>query len=264
MADALIGYTGFVGSTLLAQHPFDEQFRSHNAGDMEGRHFRIVICAGAPGQKWLANRDPAADRGSIERLMRNLSRILCDRFVLISTVDVFTSPLGVDERSAIDDNGLAAYGRHRRLLEEFAIGRFARCMIVRLPGLVGAGLRKNVIFDLHNRKDLHSVDCRAVFQFYPTINLWRDIAIGLDHRLPILHLTAEPVSVEEAARIGFGRNFTNMLPAAPARYDMQSLHAGLFGGSGRYQCTKSQSLAAIRAFAQTERITAGRPVEAHP
>lgn len=62
MTNALIGYSGFVGSTLLKQAQFSALFRSTNIHEIENGEFDIVVCAGAPAQKWIANRDPADDR----------------------------------------------------------------------------------------------------------------------------------------------------------------------------------------------------------
>jgi hypothetical protein len=97
MTSALIGHTGFVGSTLLKQSHFDDLFRSTTVGDICGRSYDLIACAGAPAQKWIANRDPAGDRAAIEGLISRLARVGCDRFILISTVDVFSDPVGVDD-----------------------------------------------------------------------------------------------------------------------------------------------------------------------
>ena len=252
MTDTLIGHSGFVGSTLLRQRPFDALFRSTNIEDIKGREFDLVVCAGAPAQKWLANKNPEADRLAIERLTRCLEEIQARRFVLISTVDVFKDPIGVDEATPADTVGLHAYGLHRHMLETFVQSHFAQHLIVRLPGLVGPGLRKNVIFDFLNDNNLHAVDSRGVFQFYPMVNLWYDVSKALDEGLNLLHLTSEPVSVGDIARLAFNREFTQALPSHPARYDMRSRYAALFGREGHYPYSRDDSLLAIRAYAQSE------------
>lgn len=249
---ALVGSTGFVGSTLLRQRDFDACFRSTNIATIAGRSFELVVCAGAPAQKWIANRDPYEDRRNLEALIGHLDTVRCRKFVLISTVDVFTSPRSVDERTPVEEAGLHPYGLHRRLLEKAVESRFPDHLIVRLPGLVGPGLRKNVIFDFLNGNALQSIDSRGVFQFYPMVNLWYDIRVAIEAGLKLLHLTAEPLSVGDVAVQGFGRAFEQVLPGAPARYDMRSIHAALFGRSGGYQYDARESLLAIRAYAQSE------------
>lgn len=253
MNNALIGYSGFVGGTLLRQTHFDALFRSTNIQEIVGREFNAVVCAGAPAQKWIANRDPQADLEKIRQLMDHLGSIRCNTFVLISTVDVFRQPVGVHEDSPVVEDGLHAYGLHRRYLEQFVQERFANHLVVRLPGLVGPGLRKNVIFDLHNANQLHAIESRARFQFYPMVNLWSDISAALAAGLKLVHLTSAPITVEQVARDGFGRTFTQTREGSPpAAYDMQTLHAGVFGGHGAYQYSERETIQAIRAYAQSE------------
>src|SRR5205823_4842665 len=141
------GHTGFVGSTLGRQHAFEACFNSTNIDDIRGRRFDLVVCAGVRAEKWKANIDPTGDAAGIARLQGALDEVAAARFVLISTVDVFARPTGVDEDSPVDTSTVHAYGRHRRALEEYAAGRFD-ATVVRLPGLYGRGLKKNIIYDL--------------------------------------------------------------------------------------------------------------------
>lgn len=255
MTNALIGFAGFVGSMLLRQAHFSALFRSTNIHEIDNREFDVVVCAGAPAQKWIANREPEEDRNKIESLISHLRTIKCQKFILISTVDVFKAPTGVDESTPVDESGLHAYGLHRRLLEKFVEQHFPGSLIVRLPGLVGPGLRKNVIFDFLNNNNLHSIESRGVFQFYPMVNLWYDIQTALKAGLSMVHLTAEPISVADVSMRGFGRPFTQTLDNPPARYDMQTQHAQIFGAQGRYQYSARESILAIRAYAQSEPVT---------
>lgn len=255
MKRALIGFTGFVGSSLLRQAPFESLFRSTNISNIKGQSYDTVVCAGAPAQKWIANRDPEADRQKIDDLIAHLKTIQCKTFILISTVDVFKSPIGVDEDTDVDESGLHAYGLHRRLLEKFVAIHFANYLIVRLPGLVGPGLRKNVIFDFLNDNNLHAVESRGVFQFYPMVSLWYDIQTALNAGLKLVHLTAEPISVADVSRQGFGKSFDHALANTPTTYDLRTRHAQFFGTSGHYQYSARETIQAIRAYAQSEPLT---------
>ena len=252
--NALIGFSGFVGSTLLKQARFDALYRSTNVHEIENQAFDVVVCAGAPAQKWIANRDPADDLKKIDTLIGHLQTIRCKTFVLISTVDVFKHPVGVNEATAVEEAGLHPYGLHRRRLEKFVQNHFSCHLIVRLPGLVGPGLRKNVVFDFLNN-NLQAIEGRGVFQFYPTVNLWYDIQLALKNSLELVHLTADPISVADVSLQGFGRSFTQTLSNAPASYDMQTQYAGLFGSGGHYQTSARETIQAIRAYAQSEPVT---------
>ena len=255
MKNALIGYSGFVGSTLLKQSNFASLYRSTNVREIENCEFDVVVCAGAPAQKWIANRDPVDDRNKIDALINHLRTVKCKTFILISTVDVFKSPVGVDEMTPIDEAGLHPYGLHRRLLEKFVEQNFSRHLIVRLPGLVGPGLRKNVIFDFLNNNNLDAIESRGVFQFYPMVNLWPDIQTALAAKLSVVHLTAAPISVADVSMSGFAKPFNQELANMPARYDMQTCHAEIFGSLGRYQYSARETTQAIRAYAQSEPLT---------
>ena len=259
MTNCLVGFSGFVGDTLTKQARFESLIRSTNIQAIESRCFNCIVCAAAPAQKWIANRDPLADRQNIEDLIAHLKTVTCKTFILISTVDVFKSPIGVDEDTAVDEEGLNAYGLHRRLLEKFVENHFPSHLIVRLPGLVGLGLRKNVIFDFLNNNNLQAIDSRGVFQFYPMVNLWWDIQTALRAGLKLVHLTAEPISVADVSEQGFGKPFSQPTANTPVIYDLRSRHAAVFGGAGNYQYSQRETLQAVRAYFQSEQLTPKAP-----
>lgn len=257
--NALIGFSGFVGSTLVKQAKFEKLYRSTNINAIEGKTFDTIACAGTPAQKWIANREPEADLKKIDGLIAHLKSVRCNTFILISTVDVFSSPIEVDEETPVAETGLHPYGLHRRLLEKFVQSHFANHLIVRLPGLVGPHLRKNVIFDFLNENNLHAIDSRGIFQFYPMTNLWCDIQTALDAGLKLVHLTAEPISVADVSGQGFGKPFEHPLTGNSATYDMRTRHAAVFGAEGNYQYNRSETIQAIRTYAQSEKRTLKAP-----
>ena len=259
MNRVLIGFSGFVGGTLLKQAPFESLYRSTNINEILGKSFDTVVCTAAPAQKWIANREPVADLQNIESLIAHLKTVICTTFILISTVDVFKNPIGVDEETLVDEEGLHAYGLHRRLLEKFVESHFPNHLIVRLPGLIGPGLRKNVIYDFQNDNNLQVIDSRGIFQFYPMVNLWYDIQIALRAGLKLVHLTAEPISVADVSEQGFGKPFLEHQANHSAVYDFRSRHAGLFGATGHYQYNHRETLMAVRAYAQSEPLTLKAP-----
>ncbi|WP_313684051.1 pyridine nucleotide transhydrogenase [Pantoea sp.] len=236
----------------MKQRQFDSLYRSTNIDEIVGQTFDTVVCAGAPAQKWLANKDPAEDLQKIEALIEKLKTVTCRQFILISTVDVFKDPVNVDEATPIDTTGLHAYGLHRYYLEQFVSQHFPDALIVRLPGLVGPGLKKNIIYDFLHENNVAQIESRGVFQFYPMINLWYDIEIALQHKLKLLHLTAAPVSVADVAKHGFGFEFTNHVQDKPGNYSMKSRYSHLFTSDADYQYNRRESLMAVRAYAQSE------------
>ena len=137
--------------------------------------FETIVCAAASATKWIANKYPDKDRQEIKSLINTLNQVKCKRFILISTVDVFSSPLNVNENTIVNTDALNPYGLHRYELEEYARSKFQQLTIIRLSSLVGPGLRKNIVYDFNNDHELWKIDCRNTYQFYPMVNLFSDI-----------------------------------------------------------------------------------------
>lgn len=249
---ALIGHTGFVGSNLKAQRNFTHFYNSKNSQQIQGQIFDEIVCAGVSAFKWKANNAPEEDLQSIQSLIGNLSEVETKKFILISTIDVYKQCRSVDEDTVIARDDLQPYGLHRRLFEEFAVKKFST-LIIRLPGLFGDGLKKNIIYDFLNNNCLESIHQDGVFQFYNLAYLWKDIQIALNHNLKLINFATEPVSVKELAAKGFGVDFSNALPPPGPYYDIHTRHAGFWDKQGRYLYSKSEILEDIRSFVELQK-----------
>ena len=148
MLSSLVGYTGFVGGNLACSHAFDKLYNSRNISEAFGQRHELVVYCGVRAEKFLANSDPTADRAVIETAKDNIRRMAPETLVLISTSDVYKDPNGVDETTPIDTDGLHPYGLNRYELECWARENVKNTLVVRLPGLYGAGLKKNFIYDM--------------------------------------------------------------------------------------------------------------------
>ena len=148
MRTALVGGTGFVGGNLACAHAFDGVYHSKNIEQAYATQPDLLLYAGLPAAKYLANTDPEGDLAVCQNAMENIRRIGPKRLVLISTVDVYAAPNGCDENTPADVDNKAAYGRNRALLEQSVRSEFPSALIVRLPGLFGNGLKKNFIYDI--------------------------------------------------------------------------------------------------------------------
>ncbi len=249
MRRALIGYTGFVGGNIKDQTSFDCLYNSKNIADIAGQKFDLVVCAGVSSLKWKANENPAADWSAIQRLIDFLKTIETRSFILISTIDVYPNPIGVDEDTNINDTYAQSYGRHRWEFEKFVRGHFP-AFTVRLPHLYCKGLKKNVVFDfLHqNRLDLIHED--ATWQFYNLKHLWPDIQRAISGGLSLVNFAVEPITTTELARDVFDVEFHNR-PSAPAlHFDFWTKHAALWKKTGSYLYSKSECLRELRQFRQ--------------
>lgn len=257
MTTALIGYTGFVGSTLDTALRPEARFRSTDIDSIRGRSFGHVVCAGIQAKKWWANLRPDDDRAGIQRLLDALAEVRADRFTLISTIDVYPAPRGVDEDSAIDRAGHHAYGLHRLEAEDWVRTRFPDCLVLRLPGLFGPGLRKNVIFDLLHDNELGKVHPGGVFQYYDTRRLAADIAKAWGLRLSLLNVSSAPVATSLLRDRFFPGKQLGGTGPAPAGYDMRSKHAATWGGHDGYLYSGDQVLADLADWLASPQATQG-------
>jgi len=252
----LIGATGFVGTTLSGQAHFEDYYHSKNISEIRGRTYGLLLCAGAPAAKWKANQNPEEDLANLNGLMEHLRHVTAERFVLISTVDVFARPVAVDEATPVDPAQADTYGRNRFLLEEFVRKQFPQACVARLPGLFGHGLKKNFVYDLLHTNCLHLTHCESVFQFYDMSRLWSDVQIALASGLPLVHFATAPVKVRDVARQAFDVAFENVTPKPPVHYDLRTRHAAVFGGAGDYFYSATETCARIARFVQEFRASA--------
>ena len=150
MKSALVGYTGFVGSNLMASRKFDAVYNSKNIKSAYGTRPDILFFAGLRAEKFIANVFPEKDYFDIFTAMNNIKQINPKRLVLISTIDVYRSSINVDENTKMSKRGLLPYGENRLEFEEWVEEEFKDHLIVRLPALYGINLKKNFIFDMIN------------------------------------------------------------------------------------------------------------------
>lgn len=148
MKYSLVGYTGFVGGNLAAQHHFDHLYNSKNIGESAGADNGLVVYSGMPAEKFLANADPEADFARARQAMDNIRRMNPEKLVLISTVDVYPRPQCVYEDTPMPEEDAPAYGKNRLALEHWVREEYPDALVVRLPGLFGQGLKKNFIYDM--------------------------------------------------------------------------------------------------------------------
>lgn len=250
---ALVGWSGFVGGALLARVRPVARFRSTDIGQLPAAEVDEIVCAGAPAEKWRANAEPEQDRANIQRLIDALDASRATSCVLVSTVDVYADSRGADESTPGDTAQEQAYGRHRALLEEFVTGRFDDTLIVRLPGMFGPGLKKNLIFDLIHQPEARFANAASTFQFYDVRDLWGHVLVARDAGLTVVNLATEPVSSAQVARESFGVSY-DCDDRPEVAYDLRTMHAPVLAGrDGPYLRSSGEVLAAVRTWGAGER-----------
>jgi hypothetical protein len=187
--NALVGWTGFVGSELITEGT--DLYNSSNIESLRGKTYDCIYFSGLPAEKWRINKDPEPDRVLLENIFRILDTVSVKRFVLISTIDVLDSSVIQGETGT--HYASHPYGSHRRRMEAWVQTNIEDHYILRLPALFGKGLKKNILYDLIFRNNIELISLETEFQWYPVSNILRDIdfCIRGGHRL--IHLVEAPL-----------------------------------------------------------------------
>ncbi|ESQ14296.1 MAG TPA: hypothetical protein DDY14_08595 [Chromatiaceae bacterium] len=245
---ALIGHTGFVGANLAHQHRFDANFNSKNIWEIHGSSFELLVIAGVQAKKWWANLHPQEDWAQIQSLLDPLAKVQAAEVVLISTIDVLPLHAGTNEDTDPHFYENHAYGRHRLRVEDRVRSMFDVVKVVRLPGLFGAGLKKNVIYDLLNSNQLEKINPSSTIQYYDLGRLWQDIELLRKNPIDLVHLFTEPVKTETIVNCFFQDVVVGRDAGPEVHYDLRTKYGPVFGGVDGYIETADQVLERMSLF----------------
>jgi sugar phosphate isomerase/epimerase len=198
MTCALIGWTGFVGLELLSHLNNIDLYNSTNIHTITNKSYRCIYFTGLPAEKWKINQSPEIDRLNLEKIISYLKSVQVEQFVLISTVDVLDCTIQQDELGTAYASH--PYGRHRRIMEEWVQTNIADSYILRLPGLFGRGLKKNILYDLLHKNQLQNISLQSKFQWYNIANLYKDIQYCIENKLHLVHLVSPPIQTIDIVR----------------------------------------------------------------
>ena len=242
----LIGHTGLVGQNIVGTGLwFGELYNSSNIGDIRGKEFDLLVCAGARGNRRLGNQNPDEDLKNIRDLTDHLSQVKIKQLILVSTTEVYNYVNGINEDYPLVKDNLPPYSLHRVMLEEFCREHF-KTLVVRLPIIFGKGLKKNFIYDLfHGQYDFTNRD--NLFQFYDLKNILRDMNQALRIRADTVNFVSEPIPVKELAKDLFNAELTNT--TEPLRQiDVSSKHWKDWGDTENYLYSKEDIYNSIREY----------------
>jgi len=245
---ALIGHTGFIGSNLARQFAFDERYNSKNITDIRGQQFDLLVCAGVRAAKWWANQNPAEDRAQIDALLADLDSVEARKVVVVSTVDVYPTSSGADERFDCHSRPNHAYGANRLYFEEAMRALFGEITTVRIGGVFGPGLKKNVIYDLIHDNCLDKINPGSSFQYYNVANLWLDLQALEPAGIRVINFVSEPIRTGDVVARFFPGKAVAQTPAPAASYDIRTMHSSWFGGPPGYLCSGEQAMRDLGAF----------------
>lgn len=224
MKNALIGYTGLVGQNILnckkGQH-FD-LYNSKNIQNIERQNYDLTIIAAPSAIKWKANKNPLKDLESILSLLKKLYSFDSKKVILFSTVDVYGSEIGnrLDETAHLDLER-HPYGKNRLILENYCKDNF-NTTIVRLPGLFGKFLKKNIIYDLLNDKMIENISLDTFYQWLDLSEISNVIDYCLESDKKIVNYVTEPLSTKTIVENLFPEKLNRCHGLSQASYDVRT------------------------------------------
>jgi hypothetical protein len=256
MNTALIGHTGFVGRNLARQLDFDHLYNSKNINEIRGCSFDLIVCAGVSAKKWIAIQDPERDWENINKLLVPLRDCKAKSAILISTIDVYPVLSGVNEDFDCHGKYNHAYGVNRLRVEDYFMEKFEDCTIVRLPGLFGNGLQKNIIYDLLHDNMLEKINPQSEYQWYYLEWLWRDIELIRSRNISLAMLATTPVVTRDILKY-FPDKVVGQDCGPLVRYDVHSKYGAVFGGAKNYIHGKDSVLMALAEYISAEKSASG-------
>lgn len=152
----VLGGHGFVGSAVVAEAN-RRGFQTLAAGrkeyeSLKGTACDLLINANGNSRKYLSRENPALDfEYSVLSVMRSLHDFRYDRYILLSSIDVYpdvSNPDANEETAPMVPDKLSRYGLHKYLAEQLVRRYAERRFILRMGGLLGHGLWKNPVYDL--------------------------------------------------------------------------------------------------------------------
>jgi hypothetical protein len=198
--NAIIGYTGFIGSYLLSKLDNIDLYNRSNILNIINKNYNIIYFCGLYASKWYINNNKDYDDYTINQYLNIIKNINFNRFILISTIDVYNNNNSYNEND-ISNNiySYEVYGKNRLYFEEQLklIIDINKLNIIRLPSIFGYGMKKNIIYDLIYNNNLEDISLESEFQWYPINRLYDDINYVYNHNIRLINLFTEPIKTIE-------------------------------------------------------------------
>ena len=185
--NVLIGYTGFIGSSLN-QEQYQLKINSKNWDSIsEPIDADKLVIAAPSGVKYLANREPLNDLDKCLSLVRNIIKYFksIKTMVIISSNDTL--------------NPTTDYGQNRQyfnnIMEEVCRNKHTSLYIMYLGMTFGSKARKGMVYDfIHGNFDYYK---GGTYQLYPVRRLEQDIQYCIDNKIHRAMLSSVPIKTSE-------------------------------------------------------------------
>lgn len=183
---------GFIAKALAVAYIRDNEHQVSVGSDVVKEHFDLVIYASGSSRKYYAEECPVTCFfESVFKLYHYMHNFSFEKFVLLSSIDAANRDTNY---GAIKSLAEEAYGACKKAFDG---------MILRLPAMVGPGLRKGVVFDLAHRNELR-ISQKSILQIAHTDEIKKAIDYFLsakEWRSCVCLAPADVISVEELVSI---------------------------------------------------------------
>ncbi|WP_166983907.1 NAD-dependent epimerase/dehydratase family protein [Paramicrobacterium fandaimingii] len=247
-----------MGSNVAAQFDFDDLYNSKNISDIRGKSYDLVVSAGNRADSFRINNNQEDDLQEVDQLADHLEKASIGELVLMSTVCVYPGNTAPNEETPLSPEGLTPYGQNR-LHQEQRLSSTFKTRSIRLPQLLGNGLKKGIIYDLSNNYRVEFINPQGRFQYYDIRNLWSDISLARSNDIDALNIAPPPLTSAAVAKECFGVDIALQTPPGPESEfskmytkDMRTVFADLWGEDGPYIMSRSAEFSMISDFVTSQ------------
>ena len=194
----VVGASGFIGGNLMRMLPSCVPVAPMHSATEEISALSTLLIAAPSSLKYSIEVNPSKDLDNILALSRSLevfSRV--DRVILFSTIDVYRDIFSSDEDS--ETLQTVSYGGNRAFLEERLRSIFPDLKILRICGIYGQGMKKNLVFDIKNRRELEvaKYSQESKYQFVHIEDVIQILSSEPEELPSVINLASEPLAVSE-------------------------------------------------------------------
>ena len=185
--NVLIGYTGFIGSSLN-QEQYQLKLNSKNWDSIsEPIDVNKLVITAPSGIKYLANKDPLTDLDNCLSLARNIIK----SFKSIKTMVIISSNDTLNPTTDYGQNRLCFNTLMEKVCEKLNTDLY----IMYLGMTFGSKARKGMVYDfLHGNFDYYK---GGTYQLYPVRYLEQDIQHCIDNKIHRAMLSSVPIKTSE-------------------------------------------------------------------
>ncbi len=170
MKIGILGGEGFIGSEIVRyfsnlKHYEIYSITKKNYYDHVNIAFDILVNANGNTSKHYANREPYIDFGlSTYTTFKSIYDFEFDKYILISTVDVYSRKQNSRETDLITPVLLSSYGFNKYMSENIVKRYTDNHIILRCCSVIGNGMSKGVVNDIICKREIY-INPKSKLQF---------------------------------------------------------------------------------------------------